>query len=92
MTAGIGAGVGAEGDGGSRRGHGMSAKERAKSVELSSGCRRCLNCEALYDLVSFFSLFLGVLQGVFFIWPFVTSLGSWLCRVSYFSCVPFSIN
>lgn len=29
----------------------LSAKERSRSVALSPGCRRCLNCEALYDLV-----------------------------------------
>lgn len=30
---------------------GMTAKERSRSVALSPGCRRCLNCETLYDLV-----------------------------------------
>ncbi|CAM9294212.1 unnamed protein product [Scytosiphon promiscuus] len=28
----------------------MSAKERSRSVALSPSCRRCLNCEALYEL------------------------------------------
>lgn len=33
------------------RGSRMTAKERSRSVALSPGCRRCLNCETLYDLV-----------------------------------------
>ncbi|CAM9654694.1 unnamed protein product, partial [Ectocarpus fasciculatus] len=32
------------------RGSRMTAKERSRSVALSPGCRRCLNCETLYDL------------------------------------------
>lgn len=55
-VAGVGTGTAADGSGDeveavARVRGKMSAKERSRSVALSPGCRRCLNCEALYDLV-----------------------------------------
>lgn len=49
---GVGSDVLGGGDvGGGVSGGGMTAKERSRSVALSPGCRRCLSCEMLYDLV-----------------------------------------
>lgn len=43
-------------EGGATAGVGvMTAKERTSNLALSPGCRRCLSCEILYDLVSSWS-------------------------------------